>query len=186
MADYSESYRYMARDEFNSPDTFLHKNKGEKGLTIGGLYQKWHPKAVDWDFISRIVYMNDNDLYKASFMLYKDKEIHKQLFKAFKWKFWDKNKLDYIKSQTIANKLFSSVVNLGNKQAIKIAQKIVEVKEDGISGQITVGAINEMDEVDFINLYIIELKKYYDSLIAKNGKLAIFKNGWYNRANRIA
>jgi hypothetical protein len=186
MADYTLAYKYMIKDEFSNPQNFLHKNEGESDITLSGLYRKWYPRAISWEFVDRVIFMCNGDLEIASKLLYRYKKLHQELFMAFRIKFWDSNKLDLVNDQTIANKMFSSAVNLGNKKASIIAQKVAKVKEDGVIGSITISAINEMNNTDFINLYIRELKLYYDSLIDKNANLAIFRNGWYNRAERIS
>ena len=56
MANYDVAYKILMKREFsNNPDYFVHKNKGEEFITIAGLYRKWHPDAIDWLFIDRII-----------------------------------------------------------------------------------------------------------------------------------
>ncbi len=93
--------------------------------------------------------------------------------------FWSFNEIN---SQKIANKLFDSCVNLGNKQAIKLAQRVCEIKDDGIFGANTINSLNSQLEQEFIEKYIELQTNYYLKIIENNPSQAVFKNGWLKRA----
>lgn len=197
MANFSEAYLILQMAEFNGrEDKFLHKNKGEDGYTLGGVYQKYHQDRIDWDFVSCVVgccqetdvkggKLNVLDLKRPSIMLYADRVIKKQVYDFFEDEFWLKNKLNEIHSQKIANEIFISSTNIGNRNAIKLAQKLIGTTADGKIGPITVKALNIYNEDAFDIKFDQKEREYYDSLIARNPRLAIFKNGWANRSNIV-
>jgi hypothetical protein len=186
MAEIKEAYKILMEAEFSkNPNSFLHLNKTESGYTLGGIYQKWHPHAIDWDFISQIVDACDHDIKRASRLLYFDTNTQKSVYSLFKLEYWDKNKLGHLDSQIIANELFISATNIGNKKAIQLAQELIEVIADGIIGVKTIRALNNYDEVDFSNLFDIKEKENYDEIIENNPDLAINEDGWNNRAELV-
>ena len=183
MANYDVAYKILMKREFdNNPDYFVHKNKGEEFITVAGLYRKWHPNAIDWEFIDRVIQMTNNDLKQASRLLIRDKKTQSQLYLAFKEKYWNKNKLSEIQHQNTANEIFISATNIGNKNAVKLAQKIVVVVEDGILGKNTVKALNNYDPALFdIQFDRAEIDNY-ENIARSNPNLSHNLRGWKNRA----
>jgi lysozyme family protein len=98
------------------------------------------------------------------------------IYEKFFWRF------NNINSQKIANKLFDASVNLGNQQAIKFAQRICNVEDDGICGSNTIKAINDKNSQEFIDEYVKMQTNYYLKIIKNDPSQVIFKNGWLKRA----
>ena len=86
----------------------------------------------------------------------------------YKKNYWDSINLNYIESQKVCDEMFMFGVNCGIKQAVKLAQRVVGVADDGVIGNQTIQAINNYDESDFDREFDIEEMKYYDSIIQKN------------------
>ena len=104
------------------------------------------------------------------------KEIYKKVY-------WDRIKGDEIKSQKIAELIFDTAVNMGAYFAIKSAQKILNVKQDGIIGAITLNALNNVNEEVFIKDYkLARIAKYVE--IAKGDKIK-FLRGWIKRVLEV-
>ena len=104
------------------------------------------------------------------------KEIYKEVY-------WDKIKADEIKSQKIAEIIFDTAINMGVSFAIKTAQKIIGVKQDGIIGPITLNALNNTNEEIFIKDYkLSRIAKYVE--IAKGDKIK-FLRGWITRVLEV-
>jgi len=104
------------------------------------------------------------------------KEIYKKVY-------WDKIKGDEIKSQKIAELIFDTAVNMGTSFAIKTAQKVLNVKQDGIVGPITLNTLNNINEDLFIKDYkLARIAKYVD--IAKGDKIK-FLRGWIKRVLEV-
>ena len=99
----------------------------------------------------------------------------------FKEGFWDKWKADDIESQAIANLLVDWCWASG-VYGIKLPQRVLGVKDDGIVGKKTIAAINDYPDKKelFQKLWNRRKKQFQD--IAKNGKEKFLK-GWLNRLN---
>lgn len=112
-----------------------------------------------------------------------------QLYRVY---FWNKLVLDLVASQPIANKLFDTSVNVGYRRVIKWTQaelnRIVGrpmLVVDGSLGPATLRALNSLDSGEqgsFLPAFRVVQRDYYLGLIALNGKLAKYRNGWLRRA----
>ena len=89
---------------------------------------------------------------------------------------------DNINSQKVATKLFSCGVNCGDVTAIKMMQRTLGVSPDGLFGYGTLAAVNAAEPDVLLAKFADTMKSHYDDLIAKNPHLAVYKNGWYKRA----
>lgn len=94
--------------------------------------------------------------------------------------YWNKMNLLDIYDENLVLHLFDMGVNAGIKTAIKMIQRIVEAKADGIIGNETIGLINDYPD-DLTELYKQERKKYYFSLARRKPELQVFLRGWLNR-----
>ena len=99
----------------------------------------------------------------------------------FKRYYWDKWQADKINNQSIANFLVDFCFHSG-VTGIKLPQKLLKVKQDGIVGSKTLEALNNTNYSEFFTSiknarldFLIELSK------KKNNH--VFKNGWINRVN---
>jgi len=108
---------------------------------------------------------------------------------VYKAGFWAPNKFDQVKSQMLATKIFDMCVNMGSKQAWKIAQRAISrsgqpLIDDGIVGPNTIRALNAIHGVDYDTIvYIRELQKaFYQRIMERKPKLRAFSLGWYRRA----
>ena len=129
--------------------------------------------------------MCSNDLKLASRLLIRDKKTQSQIYLAFKEKYWNKNRLSEIQNQNTANEIFISATNIGNKNAVKLAQKIVGVVEDGILGKNTVKALNNYDPVLFdIEFDKVEIKNY-ENIVRSNPNLSHNLRGWIVRSKAV-
>lgn len=186
MAEFKEAYRKLIQLEFsNNPELFLHLNKNETGFTLGGIYELYNKEAIDWDFIRRVVDLCRGDIRQASRLLYWDKSLHSQVYTAFEYKYWKKHKLGQIHSQLIADEIIVSLVNIGGK-AIKFAQQVVGVLDDGIIGTMTLEALNDFDELEFSKLFDVKEIENYNNIVKANPAMSINLAGWIARANSVS
>lgn len=99
----------------------------------------------------------------------------------FKNGFWDRWKADKIDNQSIAELLVDWVWASGI-YGIKLPQRVLGVKDDGIVGNKTLSAINNYpNQKELFNKLWNRRKKHFED-IAKNGKEKFLK-GWLNRLN---
>ena len=184
MANFKETYKLLQQAEFSSnPTKFLHLNAGEIGYTLGGLYRKYNEHNIDWFFVQQVIDACNGDLERASQMLYIDEKTQTQVIKAFKFEYWDKARLDEVESQIIASNIFIFGTNVGMENAIKEAQRVVGVLDDGIIGIKTLSALNSFNEDTFKDHFDTREKAYYQGIRnAKPHKFARYEDGQNFRA----
>lgn len=169
--------------EFSVPSTALHTNPGEVGFTFCGIYQKAHPKWSGWDIILPI-FNKTKDIKKASVECFNNSTLMSIVEKFYEDNFWTKYNLNQL-NLTAASEIFVFGVNTGMPTAIKKAQKIAGVVQDGSIGPKTISAINSIPESLFDLKFDDEELAYYDALIAKKPSFKIFEKGWHNRAKAV-
>ncbi len=187
MANFDEAFKRFNGIEFNRPENVLHQNKGETGLTFYGIYQKAHPNWNGWHRVYAHIMLKDNSRKEASISASKDELLIDEVKNFYRILYWDRLRLDEVKSQKIAEELFFFYLNIGNKQkVIKYAQLIVGAKDDGILGKNTLRALNSFDEDIFDKEYDQKQISHYKRLVAKYPKrFTRFLKGWINRAKMI-
>lgn len=100
----------------------------------------------------------------------------------YRRKFWDKMLGDRIESQRVAEILLDGFVNCGIN-GIKLMQRVLNVKEDGILGLISLNAINNGDAQEIFERYKKERATYYNNLAIRKPSMKVFLKGWLNRLN---
>ncbi len=141
----------------------LHRNPTEQYETYAGIYRKAHPNWEGWKYLDRGL--------ESPF------ELVKEFYYENYWKPFEKVKDDQVKAL-----LFETAVNLGVRQTIKLAQKVLGVKVDGILGPKTLEAMNSVDPKDFIRDFTLARVAFYTALANKNPKrYGIYLRGWINR-----
>lgn len=117
--------------------------------------------------------------------------------------YWDRWKADQIKSQSVANILVDWVWGSG-AHGIKIPQRVLGVKDDGVVGPITLAAVNNANPKEFFNRIYEERIKFLNGIVTRSvadyekklGRKATeaellkytqkrFIKGWLNRLNSI-
>lgn len=181
MANFNEAFQILMRLEFSRPEDALDRNPTESGWTFMGIYQNAHPCWAGWDEILGAVALGGN-IEKISRALYASENLRAQVRAFYKEAYWDRMRLDEISSQLKANEMFIFGVNVGVKPAVRVAQQLVGVVNDGIAGDQTVAAINRYDEERFDKQFDRAELEYYNKLIEKNPKFRVYANGWRNRA----
>lgn len=102
------------------------------------------------------------------------------IFRKF---FWDRWKADQIQSQPIANLLVDWLWASGS-YGIKLPQKVLGVKIDGIVGPKTINAINSFENQQLLFSELWHEREAFFRRIGK-GTQAKFLKGWLNRLNGI-
>lgn len=179
MADFKQALKKLFQIEFNNnPKLALHQVKGDTGgLTYKGIAKNKNKDWAGWAII---------DAHQGKPEDLEDNQPLQELVEKFyKEKYWDVIQGDKINSQKTAENIFLFAVNAGITTAVKQAQKIVNVKEDGVLGKNTLQAINEANQDVFCEAYTLLEKNYYRRLVTKNPSFAKFLKGWENRAEVV-
>lgn len=109
----------------------------------------------------------------------------KQWNYIFKKLFWDKCNCDGIKDQSVANILVDYAWGSGTSRAIKDIQTIIGTVSDGIAGQKTITAINNMDAKLLFNKIKERRIQFYNNIVKSNPSQQKFLKGWTNRVNNL-
>lgn len=103
--------------------------------------------------------------------------------------FWEPNRLKDVRSQLLATKIFDMAVNMGSKQAWKLAQAAIAahgqvVVADGVVGPKTIAAINALERLDYDVIVTLRhlQRKFYEGIMVRNPKLQTFALGWFRRS----
>lgn len=99
--------------------------------------------------------------------------------------YWNRWFADQIDNQAIANTLVDWVWGSG-AWGIRIPQRLMGLKEDGIVGYLTLNALKQSTNTpEKARKFLEQLYKaryqYLDDIIKKNSKLQVFRKGWVNR-----
>ncbi len=80
---------------------------------------------------------------------------------------------------------FDTSVNMGVRASVKLLQRSLGIKDDGVLGPITLGAVSHWvakDELQDLCLKYWGLRKErYDEIVAKDSSQKKFARGWHNR-----
>lgn len=181
MAEFSLIYEAMLKLEFNKPENALHKNKGESGFTFMGIYESVYPSWGGWGIIK--IYLDRyRDLERASKECFNDINLRDLAQDFYKEEFWDKMGLGRVSSHRMAELIFKFAVNVWIKRAVRFAQQVVGVKDDGLIGTQTLKALNSYNEARFEVEYKDKFVKFYTFLATSNKEqYAHNLKGWLNR-----
>ena len=110
----------------------------------------------------------------------------------YKKQFWDTLRLDEIKAQDIAEEIYDTGVNMGEKTAVKIVQEACnllnrdgkdypELEVDGVIGKNTVNTINNhpYPKTLYNLLNFLQAERYIE-ICRKNRTQEVFMRGWLN------
>ncbi len=98
--------------------------------------------------------------------------------------FWDKWQADLIKSQALANILVDFVWASGIN-GIKVPQRVLGVKADGVVGPITLSAVNNADAADLFAIIHEARIAFVESIVRRRPSQNKFIRGWKRRINAI-
>jgi lysozyme family protein len=103
----------------------------------------------------------------------------------YKKNYWDVVKGDSL-PYNIAFILFDQAVNRGHVSAIKQAQSILGISQDGVAGPNFVKAINALTLIkgkpeDFLAKYLAASKEFYKNLAKAKPSQIVFLKGWLKR-----
>lgn len=98
--------------------------------------------------------------------------------------YWDRWQADKINNQAIANTLADWVWGSG-AWGIKIPQRILGVKDDGLVGSKTLQELNNQDPKKFLEKLYLARFNFLDGIVASNPSQKRFIKGWKNRMNDL-
>lgn len=156
--------RLLAHEGGYSNDT-----RDNGGETYKGISRRWYPKWVGWEII---------DSFSDKYTIVSE-ELDELVAMFYYTVYWYKLHCHRIEDEFVAELVFNFAVNMGKKVVIKKVQRVLGVTQDGLIGNITIGALNKIDIDKFVYHFILEIVEFY-VLIGK--KQPHYLLGWLNRA----
>ncbi len=96
--------------------------------------------------------------------------------------YWNRWLADTITSQSIANFLVDWLWNSGS-YAIKVPQRMLGVKVDGLVGSKTIAQLNSVNARNFFNALKAERIAFVNNIVKNDPTQDKFIKGWLNRIN---
>lgn len=96
--------------------------------------------------------------------------------------YWNPVKGDQIENQQVAESIFDFAVNAGTVPAIVLAQRVVDVEDDGKIGPVTIQEINKFNASHFLAAYTVEKVRRYTEIVKRHPKKIKYYLGWIDRA----
>lgn len=165
MADFEPAFKKLLEEE----GVGLSQHKADRGgQTFAGIARKHWPKWEGWSWV------DTGDTPPT--------ELVRQFYFE---KFWFPVKGDQIQDQRVAEVLFSQYVNMG-ETAIKLAQGVLGVIQDGKIGPKTLATLNSYDPERFRDKYALAMVARYLAIGLRDKSQRVFWVGWFSRAIRTA
>lgn len=96
--------------------------------------------------------------------------------------YWDRWRADSIRNQSVANILVDWVWGSGT-WGIRIPQRLLGVKEDGVVGPVTLTRLNSVDQRDFFDKVFSARMQFFQNIVKRDPSQRKFIQGWQNRLN---
>lgn len=94
--------------------------------------------------------------------------------------YWEPSKAEQLPAE-IRDVHFDAAVNHGVSRANKLLQGAAGAVQDGIIGNRTIAAVNEMDARLLVCRYVAARYKLYTAIVQRDRSQAVFMAGWMNR-----
>jgi len=133
------------------------------GITIGTWRQIGYDKTGDGIIDIKDIRALDEHDFSAVLKIY--------------WNRWQANRLI---NQSVANLLVDWVFTSGS-WGIKIPQRILGLKEDGVVGPATLKAVNSVNQKELFEKIFEARKKFFVDIVKNNPSQNRFLKGWLNR-----
>jgi len=149
----------------------LHTVKDDRGgMTFAGIARKYNSSWSGWQLIDA----GDRG----------SNALKKSVKEFYFTNYFSACRLRDVKSQLVVNVIYDFAVNAGVRTAVRIAQQSIGCNADGIAGPKTIGALNEVDEDEFVCRYALVKIKRYSAIVNADRSQSKFLLGWINRTMR--
>ena len=191
MADFKIAEKITAGNEggyANDPN-----DRGKR--TLNGISQVFWPNWEGWPRLMAIIKLVGEDAKKINAEVNKDAELLRMISAFYKKEFWDVNSLDHVKSQSIANEMYDTGVNMGKAVAAKFLQEALNLcnkngfsyPEVGVDGKIsptgeTLRTLNtKANEIAVLNTFNMLQGERYLKIMRADSSQEKFWQSWLHR-----
>jgi len=172
-------FPYISKIIFENEGIYINDPDDPGKETFVGISRKYHPNWPGWKYVDELKEEDIIDEIDEEYIKYS--ELYNLILDFYFIEYWKKLHLDII-DFNLALLLFDSAINLGKKTAVKLLQRILSVKDDGIIGMQTLNAIKNFESIELLKeKYKLKRIEYYTNLCYKNKKLKKYLLGWVNR-----
>lgn len=109
-------------------------------------------------------------------------ELQEKIQHFYQANYWDKIKGDDITNQEVATSIFDFGVNAGVSTSASLAQLCIDVKADGVFGNVSVTKLNQTDPEFFLASFTVAKIARYISIVKKRPSSQKYFYGWVRRA----
>lgn len=141
------------------------------GVTFMGVTMKSHPELSIWKSLHYLT-ERERKAYRPN-----QKELT-EIYQCYYDRYYLSNRINELTDDNLALNVFDMCVNAG-KWGVKLLQRVVGEKEDGILGDRTLKAANSRD---VLSDYRKARRQYYVS-VSKKGNNSKFLRGWLRRVD---
>lgn len=172
MPDYRDAIKKVLEHEGG----FVNHKADKGGPTNWGVTQAVYDKYIQE--------VTKNPSYKSTIAEIQNMPIGNALA-IYKKNYWDVIQGDKITRYAIAAAIFDQAINRGPVAAVKQAQRLLGLTDDGKVGPTTLSYLNKVDEAKFLASYLAASKTAYQQIVANNPSQAVFLTGWLNRVDSL-
>lgn len=183
MANFLTSYRITKKIEGG----YSNHPSDTGGETYKGIARNHNKNWQGWQII-------DDAKRQTGFpaILDSNHELQKMVLDCYKANYWDRLRLDEVYSQSIANELFDTAVNMGVYKAGTFLQRALnvanrqgrdypELKVDGKVGSKTLAALQRSNAHSIYKLLNVLQGYEYVKICERNPTQEVFMHGWLRR-----
>lgn len=127
MAYFGDAFKKLSIKEGG----YVNDKDDAGGETYRGISRKYNPTWQGWTMIDSYKKHYTVGSKKFKSKLDNDVQLQKLVWEKYKIGYWDVFELDDFNSQRVAEQLFDTNVNCGQVAAIKMAQRVLGLKETG-------------------------------------------------------
>lgn len=176
MADFLTAYKITNNNEGG----YSNNPYDSGGETYAGISRNNWPNWEGWSHIDEIKTRWDSIKNINTAIQISPYPFPAWIQQFYKQNFWDPLQLDSVNDQQIANAVYDFGVNAGIVKSAKYIQQAVKVTPDGIIGQRTLRAVNELPAPDTLGLFNTYRTAFYKMLAEKPGQHQ-FLSSWLSR-----
>ena len=153
------------------------------GQTIMGISRKHHPTSTIWQYVDKWKERGMSPK-KITEMAKNTPEFIDFVKAIYRGAYYNPCKCPELKS-LYRYPLFSCAVNIGVKNASKLFQRALGIKDDGIIGKQSINKAYISSPKIVLEKFYDNWERYYDLVISKRPEQAKFRKGWHNRIEQV-